>query len=96
MKKPMEKECTMLMMTSLSVVLMLSGCASLFDSQEVKEPPQKDLILAMKVKSKLMEAEKLNAAAIHVEASNGFVVLNGFVETEDQRQLASKITGQRH
>ncbi len=41
-----------------------------------------------------MEAEKLNAAAIHVEASNGFVVLTGFVEKEDQRQLASKITRQ--
>lgn len=82
------------MMPFLLLIFMLSGCAGLINSEEIKEPPQKDIILAMTIKSKLIEAEKLSAAAIHVEASNGFVVLTGFVETEAQKQLASKITGQ--
>ena len=82
------------MMSSLLLAFMLSGCAGLINPEEVKEPPQKDIILAMKIKAKLIEAEKISAAAIHVEASNGFVVLTGFVETEAQRQLARKIARQ--
>ena len=77
----------------LLITVVISGCAGLF-SPKIEEAPQKDIILAMKIKAKLIKAEKLSAAAIHVETSNGVVILSGFVETESQRQLASAITQQ--
>lgn len=76
----------------LFIILGISGCAGLLSPQRIEEPPQKDIILAMKIKAKLIEAKELNAAAINVKASNGLVILRGFVETESQRQLAGKIT----
>ncbi len=75
----------------LFIILGISGCAGLFTPQKVEEPPPEDVILAMKIKAELIEAKELNAAAIHVKASHGLVVLTGFVETESQRQLANKI-----
>jgi osmotically-inducible protein OsmY len=76
----------------LFIMLGISGCAGLLSPQKVEEPPPEDIILAMKIKAKLIEAKELNAAAINVKASNGLVRLSGFVETESQRQLAGKIT----
>ena len=76
------------------ILFGMSGCAGLFSSESVEQAPQEDVALAMKIKVQLIEAPELSAAAIHVEASNGLVVLSGFVETKSQRQLAHSITQQ--
>ncbi len=75
----------------LLILLGISGCAGLLGSETVEQAPQADIALAMKIKAQLIEAPNLSAAAIHVEASNGLVVLSGFVETKSQRQLANSI-----
>ncbi len=73
------------------ILFGISGCAGLLGSETVEQAPKADIALAMKIKAQLIEAPNLSAAAIHVEASNGRVVLSGFVETESQRQLANSI-----
>ncbi len=78
---------------SLFIVFSMGGCAS-FNPDTVEEAPQQDIILAMRVKAKLIETKELKAAAIHVEAANGLVVISGFVETESQRQLATSVAQQ--
>lgn len=78
----------------LCVLFGASGCAGLFSPESIQQAPQEDVALAMKIKAQLIEAPELSAAAIHVEASNGLVVLSGFVETKSQRQLANSITQQ--
>ncbi len=77
------------------IVVTLNGCARLFSDMEgVEEKPQEDILMAMRVKAALIETSKLSAAAIEVEASNGRIQLNGFVETASQRQLASDVAKQ--
>ena len=76
----------------LFISLAVNGCAGLQNAKTVEEIPQEDVVLAMKIKAKLIEAKELNAAAINVEASNGLITLSGFVETESQRKLAHSIT----
>ena len=77
------------------IVVTLNGCASLFgDTEGVEEKPRKDVLMAMKVKSALIETAELSAAAIEVEASNGRIQLSGFVETASQRRLASDVANQ--
>lgn len=76
----------------LFISIVMNGCAGLHNAKTVEEIPQEDVVLAMKIKAKLIEAKELNAAAINVEASNGLVKLRGFVETQSQRKLAHSIT----
>ncbi len=78
----------------LFIFIVVNGCAVLHNAKTVEEIPQEDVILAMKIKAKLIETKELNAAAINVEASNGLVKLSGFVETVSQRKLAHSITQQ--
>ncbi len=80
------------MIGSLCIIFSISGCASF--NPAVEEAPQQDIILAMRVKAKLIETKELKAAAIHVKAANGLVVISGFVETESQRQLAASVAQQ--
>ena len=75
----------------LIIILMVSGCTGLLSPDRVEEPAPEDTILSMKIKAKLIESKELNGAGIHVKASNGLIVLTGFVETDSQRQLASHI-----
>ncbi|SNX59325.1 BON domain-containing protein [Nitrosomonas ureae] len=77
----------------LLMILSMTSCAG-FNPDATEETPREDIILAMKIKAKLIEAEELKAAAIHVEAANGSVRISGFVETESQRKLASSIIQQ--
>ena len=78
----------------LFIIVGINGCAGFPSPKTVEEAPQEDIVLAMEIKAKLIEAKELNAAAIHVEASNGLVTLSGFVETESQRELATSIAKQ--
>ena len=76
---------------SLLAVVWLSSCTGLFASKGVEEEPREDVRVAMKVKAELIKVPDLDAAAIHVEASDGVVQLSGFVEKESQRQLAHTV-----
>jgi hyperosmotically inducible periplasmic protein len=78
----------------LFMIILLSGCASLFSPETIEAEPREDVILAMKIKSKLIESGEISAAAIHVKATDGTVELSGFVETEIQRELAGTIAQQ--
>lgn len=78
----------------LFIVILLSGCAGLFSNEAIEPEPREDVILAMKIKSKLIESAEISAAAIHVEVSEGAVLLSGFAETETQRELAGTIAMQ--
>ncbi len=78
----------------LFIYIVINGCAGLHNAKTVKEVPQEDIVLAMKIKAKLIEAKELNAAAINVESSNGLIKLSGFVETESQRKRVHSITQQ--
>ncbi|WP_172592451.1 BON domain-containing protein [Nitrosomonas supralitoralis] len=82
-----------LIMACLFIIFGVSGCAG-FNPKAVEEAPREDIILAMKIKAKLIEIEELKAAAIHVEVTNGWVVISGFVDTRSQRQLAASIAQQ--
>jgi osmotically-inducible protein OsmY len=77
-----------LIIWSLLAVVLLSSCAGMFTGEGVEEEPRDDVRVAMKVKAELIKVPDLDAAAIHVEASEGVVQLSGFVEKESQRQLA--------
>ncbi len=78
----------------LFILLGASGCAGLLSPESIEQAPQEDITLAMKIKAQLIESPELSAAAIHVEASAGQVVLSGYVETNSQRHLAYSIAQQ--
>ncbi|WP_160817600.1 BON domain-containing protein [Nitrosomonas oligotropha] len=75
-------------------LLVISGCSGIRGTKAVEVVPKEDLVLAMRIKAKLIETKELNAAAINVDASNGLVKLSGFVDTYSQRKLAQSITQQ--
>lgn len=76
----------------LILVFFLAACSSFpFRQQEQSDP---DSILAMNIRAKLIENNDLNAAAIQVKATDGSIVLSGFVDNEQQRKLASTIAKQ--
>ena len=68
----------------LFVILLISGCASLFSSETIEAERREDAVLAMKIKSKFIESPE----------SQGIVQLSGFVETASQRELADTIARQ--
>ena len=78
----------------LFIILLFSGCASLFSSEAIDTKKKQDVVLAMKIKSKFIESPELSGAAIHVDALQGIVQLRGFVETPSQRELAGTIARQ--
>ena len=81
-----------LIVAILILVFFLVGCSSLSFRQ--KEQPDPDSILAMNIRARLIENDNLNAAAIQVKASDGLIVLSGFVDNDEQRKLASAIAQQ--
>ena len=74
----------------IALVLVLTGCTTLFGGDVVKEEPPQDAALATKVKAKLIE-ERVGAAAIRVESDQGVVKLSGFADSEQQRQRATAL-----
>ena len=72
--------------TMALVLLMLAGCASL--PIQILPEDWGDAVIATKIKSRLIDAPELAAAAIHVEADRGIVTLTGFVESNPQRRQA--------
>ncbi len=81
-----------LIVAILIPVFFIVGCSSLSFRQQ--EQPDPDSILAMNIRARLIENDNLNAAAIQVKASDGLIVLSGFVDNDQQRKLASTIAQQ--
>ena len=79
-----------LIVAILIPVFFIVGCSSLSFRQQ--EQPDPDSILA--IRARLIENDNLNAAAIQVKASDGLIVLSGFVDNDQQRKLASTIAQQ--
>lgn len=88
---------------ALIFLSFLGGCASVFDSESedvdvldggpVAEsaPLSENADLVMKVKTEFIKSPELNAAPILVEAAEGVVELDGFVDTEAKRELATQV-----
>jgi len=74
-------------------IFLMIGCSSSFPFRQM-EQPDPDSVLAMNIRTKLIENKNLNAAAIQVKATKGAIVLTGFVDNEQQRKLAHTITQQ--
>ena len=72
------------------VVIWLSACAGIVPDQQEQSQETGDDVTALKVKTQLIESD-LDAAAINVETKQGATVLEGFVETEEQRKKAGQI-----
>lgn len=81
-----------LIVAILILVFFIVGCSSLSFRQQ--EQPDPDSILAMNIRARLIDNDNLNAAAIQVKASDGLIVLSGFVDNDQQRKLASTIAQQ--
>jgi osmotically-inducible protein OsmY len=71
----------------LVIALALAGCASPFATDQPREPDD-DRRIAAEVKAALTEALGVAAAAIHVDAAEGVVTLEGFTGTEEERRRA--------
>ncbi|MBL8497442.1 BON domain-containing protein [Nitrosomonas sp. JL21] len=82
-----------LIINFLIPVVFLVACSSSSPFRQ-KEESDPDSVLAMNIRAKLIENKNLNAAAIQVKATDGLIVLSGFVDNEQQRKLASTITQQ--
>ncbi len=78
----------------LYIIFGATGCAGILSHEGVAQEPQEDVVLAMKIKARLVKEPQISAAAIHVEATSGLVTLSGFVETNSQHQLAHSIAQQ--
>jgi hyperosmotically inducible periplasmic protein len=50
-----------------------------------------DSMITSKIKGELLKDEGLKSLKVHVKTYQGIVQLNGFVDTEDQIQLAEKV-----
>lgn len=79
---------------ALLVLALITGCASPM-GDESATLGQQDSVAAVRIKASLFEAEGLAGSAIDVDLKNGRVVLDGFVETQAQREQAEAIA-RRH
>ncbi|MBS3805709.1 MAG: BON domain-containing protein [Oleiphilaceae bacterium] len=77
----------------LCFVLLLAlsfGCSSPA-SKEAALPSQQDSPEALRIKAALMDAQGLGGSAIDVTYHNNEIILEGFVETSEQRTQAETI-----
>ena len=72
------------------MIILLSACAGIMPDQQAQNQETGDDVTALKVKTQLIESD-LDAAAINVETRQGATVLEGFVETEEQRKKAEQV-----
>lgn len=77
-------------MGALLAVALLVGCADTPVNESARLDNQ-DSPQAVRIKALLLEAPDLAGSAIDVDMSDDGVILQGFVESEDQRQRAGAI-----
>ncbi len=73
--------------TALTLGLLLAGCVSVVRDQTAGEFVD-DSVITTKVKARLAQEPGVSALAISVDTYNGVVILQGFVDTETQREKA--------
>jgi osmotically-inducible protein OsmY len=80
----------------LIAVLMLAGCSAMTGYQSPGEALS-DSAITTKVKSTLLADSVVGALAIDVDTTDGVVILNGFVNNDQERrravQLAQTVSG---
>lgn len=74
----------------LLAAALLAGCADTPINESARLENQ-DSPKAVRIKALLFEEPDLAGSAIDVDMRNGRVILEGFVETEDQRERAEAI-----
>lgn len=70
--------------------LVMSGCAGLSGDGPVNDG-QQDSAKAVRLKAVLLEAEDLAGSAIDVTVGDDRILLEGFVETDSQRERAEDL-----
>lgn len=68
-------------------LMLMSGCSVVDDSGKANQ----DTAEAVRLKSVLLEAEDLAGSAIDITLEEGEILLEGFVETDAQRQRAEDL-----
>lgn len=71
------------------LLLLVSGCSTL--DQGLSGMPQQDSGDEIRLKAVLLEAEGLAGSAINVTIDGDKILLDGFVETDSQRQRAEDL-----
>lgn len=74
----------------LLCLLVISGCAGLSGDGPVSDG-QQDSTEAVRLKAVLLEAEDLAGSAIDVTVGDDRILLEGFVETDSQRERAEDL-----
>lgn len=75
---------------ALIVALGLSGCVAI-SAQEEPEEFMNSSIITSSVKARLAQASGLETLSLSVETLQGQVLLSGFAQTQEQKDMAGKI-----
>lgn len=75
---------------TLIVALGLSGCVAI-STQEEPEEFMNSSIITSSVKTRLAQASGLETLSLSVETLQGQVLLSGFAQTQEQKDMAGKI-----
>ena len=73
-----------------AVTLLFSGCMAL-SSQEEPEQFMNSSIITSSVKTRLAQASGLETMSLNVQTLQGKVLLSGFAQTQEQKEMAGKI-----
>lgn len=73
------------------ILVLAAGCAGPGAQKEEAALSQQDSLEALEIKTALIERLGLPGSAIDVAVDGGQIVLEGFVETRQQRQRAESI-----
>ena len=74
-----------------SAMSMALSTTALAGDMDYDTDTEAELALHTMVKTKLIDAETLNARDINIEVEDGIVQISGFVATEDQVELANDL-----
>ncbi len=77
-------------LSTVIVALGLSGCVAI-SAQEEPEQFMNSAIITSSVKTRLVQASGLETLSLTVETLQGQVLLSGFAQTQEQKDMAGKI-----
>jgi osmotically-inducible protein OsmY len=80
---------TLRLITAAMLLTLAAGaCSNMETEKKAEEVTGNDAVLEAKVKKSLIQAPKVDAAAIGVQVHNGVATLTGFADGEPERQRA--------
>jgi len=77
-------------LSTVVVALGLSGCVAI-SAQEEPEQFMNSAIITSSVKTRLAQASGLETLSLSIETLQGQVLLSGFAQTQEQKDMAGKI-----